>query len=388
MLYSQNKFLFTHPSDCNIFRVVTPPASVNITSVLFRIREKDLRLWTTYLGSKKEDRSLRGDLPKLRSVWVFLRCGTVSLPPGLQPVPAGAAAGGGGGVGGGPGGAVAMAGQAQANYHALGQHMQVLHHNITQVLAGQGGGHGQPLINASYIPPPPPPPPPPPQVPAMPFIQFAQGAFGGLGAHPSHLHHLPPPYAHGQQNHPPNPSLLAQHLHQTHVNLQLNAPPPPPLPPLHGQFAPGQHVPPATAQDSHHLYNSFLRFEREIGVESLCLNLRDVLYPVVADSNSGRNKATSSTFLPASNSSNASSNKLPTEIKIICMFRIPRRELERLIETYPEELKVDKSTMDARTKFRKLHGVDVSLELMGYPSLFEMGQGQGQGQWNDERMDG
>ncbi|KAG9376178.1 PAT1 multi-domain protein [Pyrenophora tritici-repentis] len=136
ILYSQNKFLFTHPSDLNIFRVVTPPASTNITSVLFRIREKDLRIWTAYLGSRKEDRSLRHDLPKLRSVWVFLRCGTVSLPPGLQPVPAGAA-----GVG-----AAAMTGHVQATHHTLGQ----LHHSIAQVL-GQGGGQ---LNNMNHIPPP------------------------------------------------------------------------------------------------------------------------------------------------------------------------------------------------------------------------------------------
>ena len=372
IIYSQNKFLFTHPSDCNIFRVVTSPASVNITSVLFRIREKDLRLWTAYLGSKKEDRSLRGDLPKLRSVWVFLKCGTVTLPPGLQAGPIGA-------VGGGPGGAAGMAGQVQAIHHALGQHMQGLHHNVPQVLLGQGGGYTQPLINANPIPPP---PPPPPQAPAMPFIQFAQGALGELGGHVPHHHYVPVPHAHGQPNHPTNPSPLAQHMHQIQANHQLNAPPPPPL---HAQFGPGQHAPPATGgpanttQDPHHLYNSFLRFEREIGVESLCLNLRDVLYPAMPNSNSRRNnKATASSSSTSTSTSN--NNKLSPEIKILCMFRIPRRELERLIATYPNELQVEKRTMDARTKFRKLHGgVDVSLELTGYPSLLPPDQ-------QDERM--
>ncbi|KAE8833204.1 hypothetical protein HRS9139_05023 [Pyrenophora teres f. teres] len=350
IIYSQNKFLFTHPSDLNIFRVVTPPASVNITSVLFRIREKDLRIWTAYLGSRKEDRSLRHDLPKLRSVWVFLRCGTVSLPPGLQPVPVGAA-------GVGTTAMAATAGHVQATHHNLGHHMQALHHSITQVL-GQGGGQAQPHNNMNHIPPP---PPPPPQAPAIPFLQFAQGALGGLGGHVPHHHHhpLPPPQA--EQHHaPPNLQLLAQQVHQAHVNHQLNIPPPPP---------PG--APPTV--DPHHLYNSFLRFEREIGVESLCLNLRDVLYPGVPDpsSNYGRGKVSSTSSKSTSGSSN--NNKLPTEIKIMAMFRIPRRELERLIATYPDELKVEKSTMDARTKFRKMHGVDVSLELTGYPSLVELG---------------
>jgi len=390
ILYSQNKFLFTHPSDCNIFRVVTPPASVNITSVLFRIREKDLRLWTAYLGSKKEDRSLRGDLPKLRSVWVFLRCGTVTLPPGLQVGPGGAAGGGPGG----PAAMAAMAGQVHAIHHTLGQHIQALHHNITQVLVGQGGGQAQPMINMNHIPPP---PPPPPQAPAIPFLQFAQGALGGLGGQaqgalgglgghvPHHNHHPPAPHAHGQHTHTPNLNLIAQQLHQVHVNHQLHAPPPPP--PLHGQFAPpSTGGASTTTQDPHHLYNSFLRFEREIGVESLCLNLRDVLYPGVPDPGSRRNKAATTSSSASTNSSNNSNkNKLPIEIKIMAMFRIPRRELERLIATYPDELKVDKSTMDARTKFRKMHGVDVSLELTGYPSLTEMGIGQ-TGDEMDERI--
>ena len=97
------------------------------------------------------------------------------------------------------------------------------------------------------------------------------------------------------------------------------------------------------------------------------------------NSNSRRNnKATASSSSTSTSTSN--NNKLSPEIKILCMFRIPRRELERLIATYPNELQVEKRTMDARTKFRKLHGgVDVSLELTGYPSLLPPDQ-------QDERM--
>ena len=91
ILYSQNKFVFTHPSDCNMFRVVASPASVNITSVYFRIRQKDLKLWTTYLGSKQPERSLKSDLPKLKSLWVFLRCGAMVLPAAFGTLPAGPA---------------------------------------------------------------------------------------------------------------------------------------------------------------------------------------------------------------------------------------------------------------------------------------------------------
>lgn len=47
-------------------------------------------------------------------------------------------------------------------------------------------------------------------------------------------------------------------------------------------------------------------------------------------------------------------------------MRIPDREVERLVRMYPGELVADRNG-DARTKFRKLHGVEVSLEVSGYP---------------------
>jgi hypothetical protein len=39
--------------------------------------------------------------------------------------------------------------------------------------------------------------------------------------------------------------------------------------------------------------------------------------------------------------------------------------VERLCRLYPEELERDRHG-DARTKFRKLHGAEVSLEISGY----------------------
>jgi hypothetical protein len=350
ILYSQNKFLFTHPSDCNIFRVVASPASVNITSVYFRIREKDLRLWTSYLGSKKEERSLRADLPKLRSCWVFLRCGGLGVL-GLQGAVVGA-----GGVGGG------LGAQVQA---ALGHQMHALQqqvHNLTQVMANAAhivGGHvGGGAGNANQVPPPPPP------APAMPFIQFAQGALG-LGGHVHHHHPAPAvPHAHGQQNHPPNPSPLAQHLAHAQAHQQFNLPPPPP--PHPGHFVAGQwQQGPQVLGDTHTLFSSFLRYEREMGVESLCLNLRDA-FP--SSSPSSNSHSTSSSHSERT-SSTPSKNKPIAEVKLVCILRIPRREIESLVELYPNELGVDDKTRDARTRFRRLHGVDVSLELNGYPAV-------------------
>ena len=106
-----------------------------------------------------------------------------------------------------------------------------------------------------------------------------------------------------------------------------------------------------------------------MGVDSLCLNLLDVLHssdstPSAPQSHAGKSTERTSTPSPA------------TEVKIVCILRIPRRELERLVELYPQELSVDTRTQDARTRFRRLHGVDVSLELNGYPAVEHMEEGE------------
>lgn len=317
LLYSANKFLFTHPSDCNIFRVVASPASHNITCVYFRIREKDLRLWTSYLGSKTTERSLKFDLPKLKSLWIFMRCGSMGTPAMLGQLAQGALGmAGGGGLAGLPP-AVAM--QVQAVQNALGQQVQALQQQVQNLTNTTGNtaatvqqDDGAADGPANQIPPPPPPPP------AMPFIQFAQGAL------PHHAH------VQGVPHHHPQPPQQHQH------GVQNNIPPPPPIhvgatTPAPNQLVPGAHPP---HPHPHTLYTSFLRFEREMGIESLCLSLQET-------------------------------RRKDTEVKIVCIMRIPRREVERLCRLYPEELSKDKYG-DARTRFRKLHGVEVSLEVSGY----------------------
>ncbi|KAH8699344.1 hypothetical protein GQ44DRAFT_632934 [Phaeosphaeriaceae sp. PMI808] len=270
ILYTANKFLFTHPSDCNIFRVVASPASENISCVYFRIREKDLRLWTTYLSSKSLERSLKFDLPNLKSLWIFIPCASMGTPAML-----GQLGHGGQGMQGGPGLAglpPAVVVQVQAVHNALGQQVQALQQQV-QNLANAMTTPGQ----NTHLPPPPPPPP------LMTFAQFQH----------AHQHPQPPQMQ--------NPNTLPAQQHNPHP---------------------------------HTLHTSFFRFEREMGIESLCLSLQDT-----------RHK--------------------DTEVKIVCIMRVPRREMERLCRLYPDELEIDPSG-DARTKFRKLHGAEVSLEINGY----------------------
>lgn len=311
VFYAQNKFLFTNPSDCTMFRIVASPSAENITSVYFRIREKDVKLWATYLGSKDPARSMKCDLPKLKSLWIFLRCGMMGTPGLIN------------GMVGNGGLPALLAAQTQAIHQALGTqlppqvhiNLQVLQHAIHQA---QAGAHAQLNANA----------PANGQAP-MPFVHFAQNALQN-----QHQNQMPAaPHLHGLQNNPPaNPSPLAAlaaqqhaqpptnppHLHHHHAHAHAHA---------HGQgHGHGHH--------QHGFFTTFMRWEREMGLENLCLSLQETR-PAEAD------------------------------VKIVCIVKLPRPELQRLVRIYPDELNLDKNG-DARTRFRRVHGVDVSLEVSGY----------------------
>jgi hypothetical protein len=49
----------------------------------------------------------------------------------------------------------------------------------------------------------------------------------------------------------------------------------------------------------------------------------------------------------------------------VCIARPGKRQIERLLSTFPDELEVDPITQDARTQFKKMHGVEVSWEFNG-----------------------
>lgn len=112
-----------------------------------------------------------------------------------------------------------------------------------------------------------------------------------------------------------------------------------------------------------------------MGLESLCLNLRDVYRPWL--SKPSKSKSSSSTSSAVTEcASKPPDNEPLTEVKIVCILQIPRRELEQLVLGYPEELSVDPKTQDARTRFRELHGIEVSLELNGCPSVAQEREGR------------
>ncbi|KAF1922713.1 uncharacterized protein M421DRAFT_104907 [Didymella exigua CBS 183.55] len=246
LLYTANKFLFTHPSDCTVFRVVASRHAARIASVYFRIRERDLPLWTKYLGSRKDERCLKHDLPRLKTLSIFLRCGTAVTP------------------------------------------------RLVAHLAG-------PAFNAPHA-----------------------------------LAALPP--------------AMAVH------------------PPPHG---------------THNLLATFLRHERELGIESLCLSLRDTLHepdtragdtthyapPAPAAVGGHRERRAQDRERRVDRSTDTATTSKASDapqVKIVCIMRVPTAEVARLVRLYPAELSVDRGG-DARTRSRRLHGVDVCVEISGVP---------------------
>ena len=293
ILYSLNKFLFTNPSDCTMFRVVASPFSEHITSVYFRIREKDVKLWASYLGSKDPARSLKYDLPKLKSLWIFLRCGMMGTPGIINGIAGGLPA--------------LLAAQAQAIHQALGtQLQQQVHINMQALQQALHQAHVGIHAQVTGL--------PTNGQPPMPFVQFAQN--GAV------------PHAHGVQNNPPaNPSPLATLAAQQQPTVSQNQPQHP------GHHHHGGHGH-GHGHHQHGFFATLMRWEREMGLENLCLSLQET-------------------------------RSVDTDVKIVCIVKLPRVEVQRLVRVYADELSLDKNG-DARTRFRRVHGVDVSLEVSGY----------------------
>lgn len=74
VLYTANSFAFAHPSDCCVFRWLMDHNHARaISKVTFRIAERDLRLWATYIEANNTIRSLAHDLPNIKLLYLHLR---------------------------------------------------------------------------------------------------------------------------------------------------------------------------------------------------------------------------------------------------------------------------------------------------------------------------
>lgn len=342
VLYADNIFVFGHPSDCNVFRVVASPFAQHIQNVFFRIRDKDVRLWTAYVGSRSPDRSLRADLPRLKSLCILLRCSSAGTQhflarlgmngPAAPPGVLGVGAVGGVGVIPPP---LAMA--VQAVQTALSQQvaaMQQQIHDFTHAAGVTGDNAIVPGAHPGHT-------SPPVIVP---------------GAHPGHTSPpvLVPTGAHPGQHQPATLDAAA--------GAQPPVPPPPPPPPAmpFATFAAGAvphhhpQPPAAGATRPSNILTNFMRFERELGVDSLCLGLGEALHDPPSPAGDAP------THDPATHTAPPHRRPVP-EVKIICILRASKPEIARLLRLYPDELSAYRG--GARTPFGRVHGADVCLEV-------------------------
>ena len=89
----------------------------------------------------------------------------------------------------------------------------------------------------------------------------------------------------------------------------------------------------------HSFFATLMRWEREMGLENLCLSFQET-------------------------------RRADVQVKIVCIVKLPRLEVQRLASRYHDELTLDRNG-DARTKFWKVHDCAVSLEMSGYDTAAE-----------------
>jgi len=74
MLYEQNVLLFRHPSDCNMFLYMYNfQLAQKSRRLLLHITDREVSLWTAYLSSTSQHRSLMHDYPNLEELYIVLR---------------------------------------------------------------------------------------------------------------------------------------------------------------------------------------------------------------------------------------------------------------------------------------------------------------------------
>jgi len=123
----------------------------------------------------------------------------------------------------------------------------------------------------------------------------------------------------------PNWQNPNQHPIQNQAGNQIPVPPP-------ALGAPGSANPPVIVHNAGaaHLIDRFYRWDRDQGLENLCLSLQGKTHEA--------------------------------EVKIVAIQRLMREDVRTLARTYPDDLILDKQG-DARTRFKRVRGVEISLEL-------------------------
>lgn len=333
VLYRENRFMFLHPSDANMFRhTMSPAPSASlpgypslITTLCFRIRDRDVRIWTGYLGSTMTSRSLLHDFPNLRHLWIFYRSGGWAQPQ--------------------------MQLQAQQHLH---QHQWIQAQQQVQqqgqIQQPQPPGQPQPAQAQNALAPP------------GPLAQLAHAQGAGPPAPPPPASAAFPPHPQTvAPNQPPGPTPQAQHaLNPTATPFPASNQPPlpgqPPNAPLLGPVGAHQgHTAPPTPD----LLRHFGRWQHDLKLKEICHCLE---------------------------------GKTPAEVRLIAVHSLRREDVASLVAAFPEQLfwvgRDGRPTASeggsvggafagegarggmgrevaARTKFARIGRVDCALELAG-----------------------
>jgi hypothetical protein len=74
ILYEQNVLLFRHPSDCNMFLYMhNHRRAQTIRTLLLHVTDREVSMWTQYLSSTLQSRSLMHDYPHLEDLYIVLK---------------------------------------------------------------------------------------------------------------------------------------------------------------------------------------------------------------------------------------------------------------------------------------------------------------------------
>jgi len=75
LLYHDAKLIFSHPSDANLFTQVlsSPQYSSDIHTLVLRVKNTDVKIWSTYFTSRSRERSLIFDFPDLKTLHIRFR---------------------------------------------------------------------------------------------------------------------------------------------------------------------------------------------------------------------------------------------------------------------------------------------------------------------------
>lgn len=73
-LYQRNTLLFRHPSDCNMFLYMyNYQQAQKVRRLLLHVTDREVSLWTAYLSSNTQHRSITNDYPNLEELYIVLK---------------------------------------------------------------------------------------------------------------------------------------------------------------------------------------------------------------------------------------------------------------------------------------------------------------------------